>query len=217
MGELRLQVHALLAGRAVAFRGEERSAIAKQRLEGRVQIARAGIVGDEQGDPVHHGGIDKALHLYPHEHYDYWRDYLGGHDLLARPGAFGENISSTGAGEDDICLGDRFALGTAVLEVSHGRQPCWRIDHRFGRKGMSADIIGTGRCGIYFRVIGVGEAQAGDELLLVERPLRVWPISRVFALLIGGGHKQDMAGVRALANMPVLAEAWRSRAVKLME
>lgn len=217
MSQLRLKIHAVLTGKAKPFRGEEGSAIAKSIVPGKVRIGRLGIEGDEQAELAHHGGVDKALHLYPQEHYPYWRDFLAGHHLLDQPGAFGENISSSGATEDDICLGDRFIFGTSLLEVSHGRKPCWKIDHRFERKGMTADIFRTGRTGLYLRVIAEGEASAEDELLLIERPLRAWPISRLFALLFGGGHAQDMAGVRALAHMPVLAEAWRSRAMRLME
>ena len=117
--------------------------------------------------------------------------------------------------ESDICLGDRFSLGSAVVEVSHGRQPCWKLDHRFGARDVMATIVKTARCGIYFRVIREGEAEAGTQMTLLERPLPDWSIDRVFRLLIGGGHKADPYAVRALADMPQLAEAWRERARKL--
>ena len=117
--------------------------------------------------------------------------------------------------EEEVCLGDRFSLGSAVVEVSHGRQPCWKLDHRFGARDVMATIVKTARCGIYFRVLREGEAEAGVMMELLERPLPQWSIARVFRLLIGGGHKGEPDAVRALADMTVLAEAWRDRARKL--
>jgi MOSC domain-containing protein YiiM len=117
--------------------------------------------------------------------------------------------------EVELCLGDRFSLGSAIVEVSHGRQPCWKLDHRFGARDVMATIVKTGRCGIYFRVIREGEAQAGTRMDLLDRPLPDWPIERVFRLLIGGGHKREPEAVRALAGIGVLAESWRERARKL--
>jgi MOSC domain-containing protein YiiM len=215
MTQMTLHVAALLTGRAVPFRDGEASAIAKRVIDEPVRITTLGLVGDEQADPVFHGGIDKAVHLYPQDHYPFWQSVLGDHPLLAAPGAFGENIATTGGVEQGICLGDQFAFGTCVLEVSHGRQPCWKIDHHFGVKGITARIVTNGRCGIYFRVLREGVAQAGEGMHLMHRPLPDWPIARVFALLIGGGAKRDMAAVKALAEMPVLAEAWRTRAAML--
>lgn len=212
-----LSTQALLCGRAVAFRGEEKSAFAKRPVTGKVVISSLGMDGDEQADRVHHGGVDKAVHLYPQEHYDFWRQFLGGHELLESPGAFGENIASLGGTEDTLCLGDRFRFGTALLEISHGRQPCWKIDHRFGVQGITAEIVRNGRCGIYFRVLEAGEAQAGVRLELVERTWPQWSVARLFSLLIGGKAKEDMAAVRELAAMDVLAEAWRHRARQLLD
>lgn len=216
MSKLFLTTRPLLCGKAVAFRGEEKSAFVKEVVTGSVIITRNGLEGDEQADRVNHGGPDKALHLYPQEHYAYWQDFLGGHALLESPGAFGENITSEGATEAQLCLGDRFRFGTALIEISHGRKPCWKIDHRFGVSGITAEIVRNGRCGIYFRVLEEGRAQAGDNLELVERTLPDWSIERLFRLLIGGRAKEDIMAVRALASMDVLAEAWRQRAAHLV-
>ncbi|UZW53614.1 MOSC domain-containing protein [Sphingobium sp. JS3065] len=215
MTALSMTVDALLTGAPVPFRDGEYSAIAKRPVEGVVRIGWLGLEGDRVADTVHHGGWDKAIHLYPQDHYDWWRERKPDHPLLDRPGAFGENIASRGMTEAEICLGDRFSLGSAVIEVSHGRQPCWKLDHRFGAKDVMATIVKTARCGIYFRVIREGEAESGTRMNLLERPLPDWPVARLFQLLIGGGHKADPDAVRALADMPVLAEAWRERARKL--
>jgi len=210
-----MTVDALLTGMPVPFRDGDYSAIAKQPVSGAVRIGWLGLAGDSVADPVHHGGWDKAIHLYPQDHYGWWRERKPGHPLLEKPGAFGENIASRGMTEEEVCLGDRFSLGSAVVEVSHGRQPCWKLDHRFGARDVMATIVKTARCGIYFRVLREGEAEAGAMMELLERPLPQWSIARVFRLLIGGGHKGEPDAVRALADMPVLAEAWRERARKL--
>jgi len=210
-----MTVDALLTGMPVPFRDGDYSAIAKQPVSGAVRIGWLGLAGDSVADPVHHGGWDKAIHLYPQDHYGWWRERKPGHPLLEKPGAFGENIASRGMTEEEVCLGDRFSLGSAVVEVSHGRQPCWKLDHRFGARDVMATIVKTARCGIYFRVLREGEAEAGAMMELLERPLPQWSIARLFRLLIGGGHKDEPDAVRALADMPVLAEAWRERARKL--
>lgn len=211
-----LFAHSLLSGTPKPFRGDDHSAIDKQPVAGPVRITWLGFEGNKVADPVHHGGWDKAIHLYPLDHHDWWRDAIGEHPLIGRPGAFGENIASTGMVETDFRLGDRFRLGTALVEVSHGRQPCWKLDHRFdGAKVMGA-IVRTGRCGIYFRVIEEGEVEGPGAMELVERGPEQWTIARLFHLLIGGGHKSDAAALRELAGMKLLAEAWRERAAKLM-
>lgn len=212
---LQLSVEALLTGTPALLAPGVPSAMGKTPVAGPVRIGWLGLEGDAVADPVHHGGHDKAVHLVPQDNYPWWRGAIGDHPLLERPGAFGENIASRGATEAQLCLGDRFTLGTALLEISHGRQPCAKLNHRFGRKDVLAKAIESGRCGLYLRVIREGEARAGEPMTLVARPHAGWPIARVFALLIGGGHRDDPAAVAALAGMGVLAEAWRSRARKL--
>lgn len=207
---------ALLTGRIAPFRApDEPSAIAKHPVDGPVSIGPEGILGDEQADRKHHGGPDKALHHYAFDHYAAWADDLGGHPLLAAPGGFGENISTLGLTESDVWLGDRFRLGTALIEVSHGRQPCWKLGHRFDHAPMAARIVKNRRSGWYYRVLEPGVARAEDRLALVERGLPDWPVDRLFHVLIGGGHKADRAALPHLAALPVLAAAWRQRAVEL--
>ncbi|WP_449473110.1 MOSC domain-containing protein [Sphingobium chungangianum] len=212
-----LTIEALLTGTPMPFRDGDYSAIAKRPMDGIVRIGWQGLEGDAVADPVHHGGWDKAIHLYPQDHYDWWRERKPDHPLLQSPGAFGENIASLGMTEEEICLGDRFSLGSALVEVSHGRQPCWKLDHRFGSRDILATIVKTGRAGLYFRVLREGEAEAKGRMELLDRPFPEWPIARVFRLLIGGRHKVEPDAVRALAGMPVLAEVWRDRARKLVE
>ena len=203
----------VMIGKAVPFRGHEKSAIAKYPAGGPVAVGPLGLGGDEQADLVNHGGIDKAINHYPRDHYIAWHHELGGHPLLAAPGAFGENITTTGLLETDVCIGDRFRLGTALVEISQGRQPCWKIDHKFQMKGVTARVLQTCRSGWYYRVIEPGEVQAGDPLERVEQGPGGWTVDRVFRLMFHkGGDKGELAD---LATLPVLNEEWRARAAML--
>lgn len=213
---MKTEILAVLTGKVRAFRGDdEPSAIGKFPVAGAVAIDALGLAGDEQADRVHHGGIDKAIHHYPADHYPYWRGELGDAPLLGGPGAFGENISTSGLDEDSVFLGDRFRLGTALVEVSQARQPCWKLDHRFQTRGVMARVVTTRRSGWYYRVLEPGQVQAGDALTLVERPYPEWPLSSLFALLIGGEAKSRPDDLRALELVPVLAETWKVRRAKL--
>jgi MOSC domain-containing protein YiiM len=212
---MRATIGPVMLGRAEPFRGDERSAIAKRPAGAPVMAGPLGLAGDEQADLTVHGGIDKAINHYPHDHYAAWATELGRHPLLAAPGAFGENVTTEGLTEDLVCIGDRFRLGDALVEISQGRQPCWKIDHRFERKGVTARVIESGRCGWYYRVLEPGTVGEGDALELVARPHPEWTVARAFMLLIGGGHKADARAVAAIAAVPALAESWRARAHRL--
>lgn len=215
MATLVLALDAILTGKPALIAPDVLSAMGKTPVAGPVRIGWLGLEGDAVADPIHHGGHDKAVHLVPQEHYSWWRGEVDDHPLLRAPGAFGENLATRGATEQALCLGDRFTLGTALLEISHGRQPCSKLNARFGRRDVLAKAVASGHVGLYLRVLREGEAQAGDPMTRVEHPYPEWPIARVFNLLVGGGFKADPAGVAALAGMSVLAEAWRSRAEAL--
>lgn len=209
-------IDAVLTGKARAFRGDDRSAIAKKPTAEKLHVGFLGIEGDEQADLSVHGGVDKAIHHYPRDHYDWWAETLGGHALLDAPGAFGENISTEGLIESEACVGDRYRLGTALVEISQGRQPCWKLGHRFGIARVPATVVATRRSGWYYRVVEEGSVIAGDPLELVERPLPDWSVERVFYLLIGGAGEREPAALRDLAAMDALATTWRARAEKLL-
>lgn len=210
-------IDAVLTGKARAFRGDEASAIAKAPVDGMRRVGLLGIEGDEQADLTVHGGADKAIHHYPRDHYGWWAEALGAHPLLAAPGAFGENISTRGLVEKEACIGDRYRLGTALVEISQGRQPCWKLGHRFGVASVPATVVTTRRSGWYYRVIEEGAVGAGDRLDLTERPFPDWSVERVFHLLIGGRGKREPTALRDLAAMDVLATSWRTRAEKLLD
>lgn len=198
----RWTIEAVCTGTARPFNGAETSAIAKRPRDGRVQVLGEGLAPDEQADRSVHGGPEMALHLYPLDHHDWWRGQIGEHPALDEPGGFGSNLAVTGLLEDDVHIGDRFRLGTALIEVSQPRQPCWKIEHRFGHKGMVAKIIATGRSGWYFRVIEPGEVAAGDSLERIAMGAADWSIARVFrALVAGKASQEELAELAALATL----------------
>ena len=184
------------------------SGIRKAPVAGSVAVHANGLEGDEQGDGRHHGGPDKAVHAYPLQSYPLWTADLPDMAAEMQPGAFGENLVVEGTGEADVCLGDRWRLGSALLEVSQSRQPCWRLNLRFGRPDMARRVQDTGRTGWYFRVLEVGEISAGDTAHLVERPHPDWPLDRVWYLLYR--DTQDRAALAAFAALSGLPERWRA-------
>ena len=209
------RIEAVLTGRAVDYtRPGSRSAIAKVAVAGAVEVGVEGLAGDEQGDRRVHGGPDKAIHHYPREHYATWAEEIGAHPLLAMPGAFGENLSSTGVSEADLCLGDRLRLGTALVEVSQGRQPCWKLSDRFGIADMARRVQDSGRSGWYYRVLAPGAVQAGDTLELLERPHPHWPLPRLAELLYR--RTLDRGELAAALELP-LVPSWRAVFARRLE
>jgi MOSC domain-containing protein YiiM len=201
-------IDALLVGRAVPFTREGTySAIAKTAVAGPVRIGRLGLEGDEQGDVRVHGGPDKAVHHYPFDHYAAWRDELGDLPQLARPGGFGENVSTRGMTEERICLGDRLRAGSVVLEVSQPRQPCWKLADRFGVPHMARFVQDRLRTGWYYRVLEEGVAAAGDRLVLLERRWPNWSIRRLVELLYTRGLGLERETLREASILP-LPESW---------
>jgi MOSC domain-containing protein YiiM len=207
-----MRVSALMVGKSALLQDGKRSAIAKHPVAGPVRIDRLGLAGDTQVDKRHHGGPEMAVHLYPLAHYAFWRGQLGDHPLLDDPGAFGGNLAVEGLDETQVRLGERFRLGTALLEISQPRMPCATIERRFERKGMVAAILASGRCGWYCRVIEEGEARAGDALGPVPDTGTPHTVRAVFMALADPASAVESGLVAELAECPVLTADWRARA-----
>ncbi|MEM9086224.1 MAG: MOSC domain-containing protein [Pseudomonadota bacterium] len=208
-------IDAICTGTSRPFNGAETSAIAKRPREGVVQLLKDGFAPDEQADRRVHGGPEKAVHLYPLDHHDVWRSELDDQTALAlldQPGAFGSNLSVAGIVENDVFIGDRFRLGSAIIELNQPRQPCWKIDHRFGVKGMTARVVAAGRCGWYFRVLETGDVQAGDTLERIATGHERWSAARVFTALIQG--KASYEELEELRQLPGLSQQMQAKAIK---
>lgn len=189
------------------------SAILKGPIPGLWQITATGLVGDVQADTVNHGGPEKALHHYPHEHYAVWASETPElAALLQAVPAFGENISTSGMTEADVCIGDIYRLGTARVQISQGRQPCWKLNARFDVADMAYRVQKTGRTGWYYRVIEPGVVTPGDEIALTDRPQPQWPLSRLISLLYDRTTAFD--DIAQMAEIAELADGWRRLARK---
>lgn len=165
----RIAIDGLFVGQVARLAGDSRSsAIAKTAVSGRCRLTAEGLVGDAQADRRVHGGAGKALHHYPAEHYARLAaEFPDAHHLA--PGGLGENLSTHGLTEEDVCIGDIFSIGSARIQVSQPRTPCWKIDHHAGCEGVAAFIAKHGLAGWYYRVLEAGDIAAGDRLEHIER------------------------------------------------
>lgn len=196
------------------------SGIAKAARSAPVRLSFSGLEGDEQGDPVYHGGPEKAVHHYAAEHYGMWAARWPDSPVPLVPGAFGENVSTFGMTERNVHIGDVYRLGSALLQVSQGRQPCWKLNRRFGREDAAATMQGSGRTGWYYRVLEEGAVARGDRFELAERPCPGWPLERLVRALFPHLVPGDavMAGLRdewaLAAALAPLSQNWRAAFAK---
>lgn len=182
-----------------------RTGFFKAAAEGPCWLGYEGFRGDEQADRRYHGGPEKAVCVYPSEHYPHWREILSLPGL--DHGAFGENLTVTGLPETGISIGDIFTLGGALVQVSQPRQPCWKLARRWRIKDLAAQVERTGFTGYYFRVLLHGEVKAGDSLRLRERPCPEWTIQRCNEIMHHG--PSDREETLALAGCPQLSSTWK--------
>jgi len=141
--------------------------IFKQKTEESIKVTRLGLEGDDQGNKKLHGGVYKAICVYPSEHYDHWKAELGNPGLSF--GDFGENLTTAGLMEGDIYLGDRLRIGSAEIVVTQPREPCITLNARLDTKDLSALIRKSGRSGFYFSVVKEGIIKNGDSIEYVNR------------------------------------------------
>jgi MOSC domain-containing protein YiiM len=139
-----------------------RTAVWKTPVTGRIFARRLNLDGDGQGDLRGHGGEQRAILVYQLESYRHWADYLGRSDFVA--GNFGENLTVDGLADNEVCIGDRFRIGGAVVEVSQPRDTCYRVGIRLNHPGIAALLVAHRRPGFYLRVIQEGELGAGDRI-----------------------------------------------------
>ncbi|WP_058910569.1 6-hydroxyaminopurine reductase [Entomohabitans teleogrylli] len=151
------------------YPGSRPSAIAKRQVEGELTLSEQGLEGDWQAEKSFHGGPDRALCHYPREHYEFWaREYPQQADLFSPP-AFGENLSTYGLMEQDVCIGDIFRWGAALIQVTQPRSPCFKLNFHFGIADFSEQLQNHSRCGWLYRVIAGGNVATDTPLELVSR------------------------------------------------
>ena len=177
----------------------------KETVSGPVTITKINLAGDGQADLKHHGGLDKAVCVYPREHWAFWKAEIA---IDLPHGGFGENFTTSGAVETDVCIGDVFRCGTALLQISQPRQPCWKLARRWGTKDLPARVERTGRSGWYLRVLEEGTVEAGNEIPLVERSHPEWTVAAANSVM--HHRKTDWEAAQRLASCPALSGSWRS-------
>lgn len=182
------------------------TAFFKNAVSGPILLRSSNLDGDRQADRRVHGGPDKAVCVYSGDHYPAWRDELGRSDMGS--GGFGENFTVSGQAETDVCLGDRFRVGEAVVEVSQPRGPCQKLARRWDRPDLPKRVVASGRSGWYLRVIQEGHVEAGQSLQLIERPFGDWTIARVNDVTYGLGDTTYIDR-QELVRCPALAGSWQ--------
>jgi MOSC domain-containing protein YiiM len=191
--------------REVAWNGATvKTSIWKSPVSGPVRVDTLNVAGDRQSDLSVHGGKDKAVYVYPSEHYDYWRRELPGVELPW--GAFGENFTTTGLSEE-FRIGDRLRIGTAEFAVTQPRMPCYKLAARFGRADMVKRFMRSGRSGFYLSVQREGVVRAGDSIELDARPDTSLTVADIVRLYTSDNENQEMLG-RA-SRLDGLPESWR--------
>jgi MOSC domain-containing protein YiiM len=199
--------------RTVSWRGKAVStSIFKSPVAGPVMARPHNLEGDRQADLTVHGGADKAIYVYPSEHYAFWRSELPGVDLPW--GMFGENFTTEGLLEADIHIGDRLRVGAAEVMVTEPRMPCYKLGLKFGRADMVKRFLASRRTGFYLAIVQPGLVAAGDVIEIVHRDphgVGVDELTHVYA-----ADRSDMLSIQRILEVEALPESWRSYLERLL-
>jgi MOSC domain-containing protein YiiM len=184
--------------------------IFKEPVAGRVMVRKLNLDGDRQSDLSVHGGPQKAVYLYPSEHYDFWKRELP--DMELPWGMFGENLTTTGLLETGVHIGDKFRIGTAEVMVTQPRMPCYKLGIRFGRADIIKRFLASERTGFYFSVLKEGETGAGDQIELLEKNdsgVTVVEVTRLYS-----SDKENVDIMRRAIATEALPDSWREYFLK---
>lgn len=187
------------------------SAFVKRPVAGAVDVGEFGIDGDEQADHRVHGGRDKAVYAYAADAYAFWRTAQPQHAARFGPGAMGENLTLAGPDEASVFIGDRVRIGTALLQVTEPRQPCFKLALAFDDSKLPRAFTRSGRCGWYYRTLEPGTIAADDLADCIDRPNPGWPVARLFEVIMARAFAPDtLAEMIAIEG---LAEGWKIKAL----
>jgi MOSC domain-containing protein YiiM len=181
------------------------TSIFKAPAAGPVRVKRLNVEGDQQSDLEVHGGTDKAVYVYPAEHYAFWRAELPGMDLPW--GAFGENFTTEGLIEDSVHIGDQLRVGSAGFVVTQPRMPCFKLGIRFGRPDMVKRFLRSGRTGFYLAVAREGEVTAGDAVMSITEYEPAISVAQIVGLYAADAANQEL--LRKASDLSALPEGWR--------
>ena len=194
--------------REVVWKGiTVQTAIFKEPVATMVAIRKLNLTGDQQADLTVHGGAEKAVYAYPVEHYEYWRRQL--QDVPLSWGAFGENLTTEGLGEDTLCVGDLLRVGSAVLQVTQPRMPCYKLELRFNRDDMIKRFLASGRSGFYFSVIEPGDVGVESKIEVLNRDPEGVTVRDILRLYLG--RTRDPKLLQRATNISALPQNWRTQ------
>jgi MOSC domain-containing protein YiiM len=204
-------IHTLLIGQPQEHtdsKGSWRSSIFRTPVTGPTALGPGGLAGDQVTDTHNHGSPDQAVCCYPLAHYDFWNQIYGliGESALG-PGGVGENWTLTHVTEQDVCVGDVWAVGGAVVQVSAPRYPCSKQERKLQLKGFVAQVRQSLRTGWYLRVLTPGTVQAGEAVKLMERPNPGLTLARVNANMF---TEFEPAFARQLLDVALLSQGWKA-------
>jgi MOSC domain-containing protein YiiM len=182
-----------------------RTSIWKYPVQGRIRVSTLNLDGDQQSDLSVHGGVDKAVYLYPSEHYSYWRTQFA--DLDLPWGAFGENFTSEGILEDQVTIGDRLRVGSAEFMVTQPRMPCFKLGIRFNRRDMVKRFLESKRSGFYLSVTREGEVENGNAIEFTEKQKTGVTITDIVNLYTIDSENQEL--LRRATELAALPQSWK--------
>src|SRR6201998_1128338 len=192
--------------RDIEWRGRTvHTGIWKNPVSGRCRVRRLNLDGDGQGDLHGHGGEQRAVFVYQIESYRHWQAQLKRTDFVY--GQFGENFTIEGMQDSEVCIGDRYRIGTALFEVTQPRVTCYRVGIRTNEPRMPALLTSSGRPGFYFRVLQEGEGGAGDDIVKAGEAKDRMTIAEINALLYSPKHPRD--GLERALRIEALSPGWR--------
>jgi len=189
------------------------SAIFKQPVTGSISLKTSNLEGDKQADLTVHGGPDKAVNVYPIEHYQYWQQrarfpFRRRIDLPTPfNGSFGENFTVKGMLEESVCIGDTFEIGSAIVQVSQPRQPCWKLARKFNQPKLPFWVQDTSKTGWYFRVLQEGEVESMNEFNLIEKNNTEWTLRKANQLMYA--KTKDDSALNSILLCKELSASWR--------
>ena len=193
--------------REVVWKGRVvRTGIFKDPVEGRVAVRALNLDSDRQADLTVHGGVSKAVYVYPSEHYAYWREELPGVELPW--GMFGENLTTEGLLEGAVGIGDRFRIGSAQVVVTEPRMPCYKLGLRFRRDDVIKRFLASRRTGFYLAVLNEGEVEAGDRMERLSRDPHGVTVADITHLYTRKPH--DVGLLQRAMSVEALPESWRT-------
>src|SRR5712692_4818087 len=201
LASLNVGLPRLLAWKGASFK----TGIFKKAVDGRIMLRETNLDGDQQADLTVHGGVNKAVYVYPSEHYGYWRADLPGVDLPW--GMFGENFTTEGLLEEAVYIGDRFRIGETEVMATEPRMPCYKLGIKFGRADIIKRFLASRRTGFYFAVVREGMVGAGDAAELIEREQQEISVADITSLY--GFEKNDLKSLRRAIELEALPDNWK--------